>query len=80
MQRTSKIFKRIATIVKLKGIKNLPALAKYLGYSTPEKFYRLRRDINAKPSFDMTEDFARKFEDLNMRWFVTGEGKPFGPS
>lgn len=62
--------------MQLKGIKNLSQLAKMLGYSSPEKLYRLERSPEAKPSIEIIEDFTNKFEDLNIRWFISGSGEP----
>ena len=80
MKEMSNISNRISKIVKARGFKNLARLAVYMGYASPEKFYRLRRDPAAKPSIEMIEDFAKKFPDLNIRWLVTGKGKPFESS
>jgi len=80
MKETSNISKRIMEIVKAKKFKNLARLSAYMGYGTPEKLYRLRRDPDARPALDMIEDFAKKFPDLNIRWLITGEGKPFRSS
>lgn len=64
-------------VAESKGIKNIPDLANYLGYDSAEKLYRLKRDQEAKPSVDIIVDFSNKFEDLNVRWFLTGKGNAF---
>jgi phage repressor protein C with HTH and peptisase S24 domain len=55
------------------GITNVAMLAKKLGYKSPEKLYRLERDENAKPSIDIITDFSNKFENIDIRWLLTGE-------
>lgn len=77
MKEKSNIFERIEEIVKIKGLKGVHKLAEALNYASPEKIYRMGRDKKAKPSFEIISDLANKFEDLNVRWFITGQGKPF---
>jgi len=72
----SKIFERILFIIKEKGIRNVAELADSLGYASPQKIYRLKQE-DCKPSYDIIHDFSNKFEDLNIRWFISGEGSPF---
>lgn len=72
----SKIFDRILLIIKEKGIKNVAELADSLGYASPQKIYRLKQE-DCKPSYDIIHDFSNKFDDLNLRWFISGEGSPF---
>ena len=64
-------------VAVIKGIKNVPDLAIALGYDSPEKLYRLKRKPEAKPSYDILEDLTNKFEDLNIRYLITGDGRPF---
>jgi len=78
MKEKSNIFERIEEISKIKGIRGINGLAEALNYASPEKIYRIGRDKKAKPSFEIISDLANKFEDLNLRWFITGNGKPFG--
>jgi len=78
LTKNSTIFDRIIVIVEQKGFKNVAELAEKLGYASPQKIYRLKQEENSKPSYDIIRDFSNKFEDLNLRWFVTGEGLPFG--
>lgn len=59
------------------GYKNANDLAKRLGYSSPEKLYRLERNENAKPSVDIITDFANLFENIDVRWILTGNGSPY---
>lgn len=77
MNKYSTIFDRIIVIVEKKGFKNVAELAEKLGYASPQKIYRLKQEENSKPSYDIIRDFSNKFEDLDLRWFVTGEGTPF---
>lgn len=76
MNINSTIFERILFIIHEKGIKNVAELADSLGYASPQKIYRLKQE-DCKPSFDIIRDFSNKFEDLNLRWFITGEGDAF---
>ncbi|QPH39355.1 hypothetical protein [Pedobacter endophyticus] len=77
MKEKSNIFERIEVITEFNGIKGINGLAEALNYSSPEKIYRIGRDPKAKPSFEIISDLANKFEDLNLRWFITGKGAPF---
>ena len=77
MKKNTNIFERIIHVADSKGIKNVPDLANFLGYDSAEKLYRLKRDPEAKPSVDIVIDFTNKFDDLNLRWFLTGKGNPF---
>lgn len=74
MENTN-IFERIMQLAVVKGFKNIPDLATYMGYDSAEKLYRLKRKPDANPSYDIVEDFTNKFEDLNIRWFISGKGK-----
>ncbi|MBK5213408.1 MAG: hypothetical protein JJE55_07090 [Flavobacteriaceae bacterium] len=75
MNKKSNIFERIIVVADHYGLEGIPGLAKKLGYSSPEKIYRLNRSESAKPSFDMINDFGNAFETLDLRWFITGEGE-----
>ena len=74
-KKMSNISNRILELAKVRGLKNFPHLAVYMGYGSPEIFYRLRRDPAARPSLEMIEDFAKKFPDLNLLsgWLITNE-------
>ncbi|PQJ09535.1 hypothetical protein CJD36_020060 [Flavipsychrobacter stenotrophus] len=52
----------------------VPAFAIELGYDNPEKIYRLMRDENNKPSFDILQAISNKFVNWNLNWVVTGKG------
>jgi len=78
LNSNSTIFDRILIILEKKGLKNVSELAAKLGYASPQKIYRLKQEENSKPSYDIILDLSNKFEDLNLRWFITGEGEPFG--
>jgi hypothetical protein len=69
------IFERILLIVEFYELDGISGLAKELGYTAPEKLYRLKRNKKSTPSFDMLIDFANKFENLNLRWLITGNGE-----
>ena len=77
MNNSSTIFDRILYIIEKKELKNIAALADILGYGSPQKIYRLKQAEDSKPSYDIISDFSNKFEDLNIRWFITGEGEAF---
>lgn len=77
MNKISTIFDRILYIIEKKGLKNVAELANILGYDKPQKIYRLKQEEDSKPSYDIIKDFSIKFKDLNLRWFITGEGEPF---
>jgi len=79
LNNISTIFDRILFVLEKKGFKNVAELAEKLGYSSPQKIYRLKQEENSKPSYDILLDFSNKFEDLNLRWFITGKGDPFDP-
>lgn len=69
------IFERLTQIADLKGFKSINDFAKNgLGYASSEKINRLK-DVSKKPSFDIIEDISNKFEDISVRWLVTGEGE-----
>jgi hypothetical protein len=77
LKKIQTIFDRILIIIEQKELKNVAELASILGFKSPQKIYRLRQAENSKPSYDIIQDFSNKFEDLNIRWFITGEGEPF---
>jgi hypothetical protein len=77
LKNISTVFDRVLFIIEKKGLKNVPDLADALGYESPQKIYRLGQAENAKPSYDIIQDFSNLFDDLNLRWFITGEGEPF---
>ncbi len=77
MDKNSSLFERILYLIESKGLKNVAGLADKMGYSSPQKIYRLKQGKNFKPSYDIVKDFSNKFEDLNLRWFLSGEGNPF---
>jgi len=80
LKKIQTIFDRILIIIERKGIRNVAELSSLLGYGSPQKIYRLRQTQDSKPSYDIIQDFSNKFEDLNVRWFLTGEGEPFQTS
>lgn len=68
-------YKRLIQLVDIKGFKNLNDFAlNGLKYDSSSKLSRLKDD-NKKPSFEIIEDIANKFEDLNLRWFLLGKGE-----
>lgn len=49
-------------------------LARRLKYSSAEKLYRLERDKNNNPSYQILLDLSNVFEDLDITWLVNGRG------
>lgn len=76
MNKNSNIFERIEQLADIKGYRSVTELSKFLGYNSPEKLLRLGREGNKAPSYDIIADFTNKFADLNLRWFLTGNGEP----
>ncbi|AWO01142.1 hypothetical protein DLD77_05275 [Chitinophaga alhagiae] len=50
-----------------------------LNYNSCEKVARLFRIEGAKPSVDIVKDIAQNFEELNIRWLLTGDGEMLDP-
>ena len=50
-------------------------LSVILGYTSPQKLYRLFNTENANPSCQIIEDISNKFYDLNLNWLFTGRGE-----
>lgn len=73
LNENSNFFERTLEIALFYGFSGIPELAKALGYSSPEKLYRLKKE-NAKPSVDILQDLSNKFEDLDLNWYITGQG------
>jgi hypothetical protein len=69
----STFFERLMQVAGYHGIKNVQKLSEHLGYSSPEKLYRLERDPNAKPSFKVILDITKKFDNFDLEWLITGE-------
>jgi phage repressor protein C with HTH and peptisase S24 domain len=75
LKNNSNFFERILQIIEFYNIKNVSEFAKKnLGYDSPEKINRLKKD-GAKPSYDIIQDISNAFEELNSGWLVTGKGK-----
>ncbi len=70
-------YKRLIQLIEDKGFKNLNDFAlNGLKYDSSSKLSRLK-DENKKPSFEILEDIANKFEDLDLRWFLLGNGNMY---
>lgn len=66
-------YKRLTQLIEKKGFKSLNDFAlNGLKYDSSSKLSRLK-DENKKPSFEILEDIANKFEDLNLRWLILGK-------
>lgn len=74
LNKKSNFFERTLRISSFYGYSGIPELSKALGYKSPEKLYRLQKE-NTKPSVDILQDLSNKFEDLNLTWYITGNGE-----
>lgn len=79
LNKDSNFFERTLRLSVFYGYSGIPDLAKALGYSSPEKLYRLKKE-NTKPSVDILQDLSNKFENLNLSWYITGNGEMTLPS
>lgn len=75
MGNNSNFFERLQQFIVNEGFKNTNEFAKHLGWKSPEKLYRLERKQNAKPSFDIINDISNKFENIDLRWLITGKSE-----
>ncbi len=67
-------FERIMQVADFKGYKNPNDFAKNgLNWSSSEKINRLK-DEKKNPSIDMIVEISNKFEDINIKWLLTGKG------
>jgi hypothetical protein len=69
----SAIAQRIGKFIIYKKVSRRE-FASRLGYASSEKINRLFRKDGAKPGFDIVEDIANKFVEINTEWLVTGRG------
>ncbi|MGM5630278.1 S24 family peptidase [Apibacter raozihei] len=73
MKINTTFFERIVQLLEYKGFRSVNDFSvNGLGYSSSEKINRLKK-LGAKPSFDILEDIANKFEDVNVNWLLTGK-------
>jgi hypothetical protein len=81
LKKETNIFERITLIGSNKGFKSINDFAiNGLGYRSSEKINRLK-DPSKQPSFEIIRDISNKFEDISVRWLVTGIGENiFNPS
>lgn len=67
-------FERIMQVAEFKGYNNPNIFAKKgLNWSSSEKINRLK-DEKKSPSIDMIVDISNKFEDIDIKWLLTGKG------
>jgi hypothetical protein len=64
---------RLEKIIKC-YYENTKKLSEALEYDSPAKLYRLLKDENNNPSFDILQDILRVHKKMSGRWLVTGEG------
>ncbi|UUC45557.1 S24 family peptidase [Flavobacterium cerinum] len=74
MKNNTSFFERLMQVCEIKRIKNVGELARKLGYSSPEKLYRLERDNSNKPSYQIILDLSNLFDDVDLNWLMTGRG------
>lgn len=68
-------FKRLLHIVEFQGFKNINDFAlNGLKYESSSKLNRLKDDTN-KPSVDILLDIAKRFNNIDIHWLLTGEGE-----
>lgn len=67
-------FERIMQVAEFKGYNNPNNFAKKgLNWSSSEKINRLK-DKKKSPSIDVIVDISNKFEDIDIKWLLTGKG------
>lgn len=67
-------FERIMQIAEYKGYKNPSDFAKNgLNWQSSEKINRLK-DGNKSPSVDMIVEISNKFDNINIKWLLSGKG------
>jgi hypothetical protein len=74
-ENSNPLAQRIMDFINLKELE-IPDFSKQLGYKQPEKLYRLFRKGKANPSVEIISDISNSFEDLNIKWLLTGIGNP----
>lgn len=52
-------------------------LARALKFDRPEKFNRLLRDPDARPSYDIINDIIQAFPKYSPEWIISGRGPKF---
>lgn len=72
LKLNSNFFEKISRIIDYYGLKNVSELSEKLGYSSPEKLNRLKKE-GAKPSLDILNDISNLFEDLSGDWLISGK-------
>lgn len=71
---------RLGQLIENKGFKNANEFGKALGYSSSEKISRLIRNPENRPSFEILQDIANKFDDVSLDWLVSGQHSVSKPS
>ncbi|GGB82649.1 transcriptional regulator [Flavobacterium suaedae] len=74
MSKKTNFFDNLIQLCDYKGIKNMGELSKLLGYKSAEKLYRLERDKNNSPSYQIILDLSNLFEEVDLNWLLTGKG------
>lgn len=67
---------RLRELMDIWGYETLAQLATDIGHARSETLSRIARDPKAKPSVDVVAALSNKFDDLNIHWFLTGQGSP----
>ncbi|CVK17006.1 Phage repressor protein C, contains Cro/C1-type HTH and peptisase s24 domains [Apibacter mensalis] len=72
MKKNTNFFERITELIHYKRFRSVHDFAiNGLGYSSSEKLNRLKKE-GTRPSYDILEDIANKFDDINVDWLLTG--------
>lgn len=75
MKQISNFFERILQILEFYDIKSINSFAiEHLKYDSSEKINRLKKD-NTYPSYQILCDITNKFEEINVKWLLTGRGE-----
>ncbi|MEL7586608.1 MAG: hypothetical protein AAGU19_07815 [Prolixibacteraceae bacterium] len=74
LNKKTNFFERLLQIIDYYNIKSVNLFATdWLGYASSEKINRLKKG-NALPSYQIIVDITNRFEEINPRWLLTGDG------
>lgn len=73
-----KINQRLESFIKHSGFQSLRAFDKFIGVA-PNQTHNIVGSKQCKPSSEFLELLGNKFENLNMRWLITGHGDMESP-
>jgi len=55
------------------GYSSVSDLSEALGYKSAEKLYRLKRNPDSRPSFEILRDITNLFENVDLHYLITNE-------